>query len=105
MRAIFQDLRIGARMLMKKPGFTVIALLTFALCIGANTSIFSAVETIFLRPLPYREAERLLYFSSSFPGSTRGGDNFSIPDFRDVEAQSRSFESIAAYQDWVSVSL
>jgi putative ABC transport system permease protein len=105
MQTWWQDLRYGLRVLLKKPGFTLIAVLTLSLGIGANTAIFSAVETIFLRPLPFSDAERLVYFSSSFPGSTRGGDNFSIPDFRDVAAQNRSFEAVAAYQDWVSVAL
>jgi putative ABC transport system permease protein len=105
MQTLWQDLRYGARVLMKRPGFTLIAVITLSLGIGANTAIFSVVEAIFLRPVPFRDAERLVYLTSSFPGNTHGGDNFSYPDFQDLQSQQASFEAVAAYQDWIAVAM
>jgi putative ABC transport system permease protein len=94
---MFQDLRYGARMLLRKPGFTLIAIFTLALGIGANTAIFSVVNAALLRPLPYEEAERLVVLYETNPQLGRDDINVSYPNFADWRAQSQSFEQLAAY--------
>jgi predicted permease len=98
MRTLWQDLRFGARMLMKRPGFTLIAVLTLALGIGANTVIFSVVNAVLLKPLPYLKESRLVFIESgdkqSDPRSYFGA---SPADFRDWRENSRTFQQIAAY--------
>ena len=92
-----RDLRFGARMLRKDPSFTAIAVLTLALGIGANTAIFSVVNAVLLRPLPFPQSERLVLIWATNTESGRTDDVASYPDFEAWKAQSRSFENMAAF--------
>jgi putative ABC transport system permease protein len=97
MRNIWQDLRYGARMLLKKPGFALISVITLALGIGANTAIFSVVNAVLLRPLPYAEPERLVALWESNTQRPEGRNSISYPNFFDWRSQSKSFERMASY--------
>src|SRR5215510_9027787 len=94
MKNILQDLRYGARMLMKNPGFTLIAVLTLGLGIGANTAIFSVVHALLLRPLPFNESERLVQLSNKTSRARRSG--ISYPNFNDWRERAQSFEGMAS---------
>jgi putative ABC transport system permease protein len=91
-----QDLRFAARMLRKKPGFTLTAVAVLALTIGATTAIFSIVEDVLLRPLPFDEPERIVRVHETSP---RGKVTVSPPNFVDWQAQNRTFSAMAAYDE------
>jgi putative ABC transport system permease protein len=98
MQTFLQDLRYGARMLWNNPGFTLIAVLTLALGIGANTAIFGVVNAVLLRPLPFKESERLVMAWNRGPEAA-GGDRtpLAVADLLDWRAQNRSFADIEAF--------
>ncbi len=96
MRTLWQDLRYGARALLKKPGFALMAVITLALGIGANTAIFTVVNAALLRGLPYREPDRLVHLWELTPQKEFPRREASYPDFLDWR-QSQSFEAMAAY--------
>ena len=94
---LWQDLRYGARMLLKSRGFTVIAALTLALGIGANTAIFSVINAVLLNPLPFAASDRLMALGQNFPGDRAALSNFSFLNFADLRDHSEAFERLAAY--------
>ncbi|MGH9938115.1 MAG: ABC transporter permease, partial [Blastocatellia bacterium] len=95
---LLQDLRYAARMLLRKPGFTAVAVLALALGIGGNTAIFSLVNSILLRQLPFRQPEQLVWVSSR--RSDSGKRPFNLPDFVDYRDQNQSLAGIAAFANW-----
>src|SRR5215475_14954474 len=95
MQTFIQDLRYGARMLLKKPGFTSVAVLTLALGIGANTAIFSIVNSLLLRPLPYRDSERLAIIWTHSPGANVLQDWPSPGQFSAIKSRTSVFEELA----------
>ncbi|HKB55516.1 MAG TPA: permease prefix domain 1-containing protein, partial [Ramlibacter sp.] len=96
-----QDLRYGLRMLRKSPAFTIVAVLTLGLGIGANAAIFSLVYGVLLRPLPYHDAGRIASVYLHFSPQNNPHGNLSAADYFDWKAQNRSFEAIGAYQSGV----
>jgi putative ABC transport system permease protein len=92
-----QDLRYAARTLRKSPAFTIVAALTLALGIGANTAIFSVVDAVILRPLPYPEPARLVELWGNVKRTKVERRGASFPDYLDWRTQSRSFEAVAAF--------
>jgi putative ABC transport system permease protein len=99
MMTLWQDIKYGVRGFVKSPGFTIVAVLALALGIGTNTAIFSVVNGVLLRPLPYPGAERLVYFEGI--NSDRGilGSHLSVPDYLDWRSQTDAFENIAAFSE------
>ncbi|MFQ5695173.1 MAG: ABC transporter permease, partial [Terriglobia bacterium] len=98
MDTLWQDLRYGLRTLARNPGFTAVAVLTLALGIGANASIFSVINGVLLRPLPFPDPDRLLIVWTAVP--EKGIERFAVapPDFEDWRAQNTVFEEIAIFQ-------
>jgi putative ABC transport system permease protein len=93
--SILQDLRYGVRVLIKNPAFTAVAVLTLALGVGANTAIFSVVNAVLLRPLPYPDAQQLVWIWETHPNIKV--EPASLPNFTDWKNQAGSFEGMAAF--------
>ncbi|HYP26921.1 MAG TPA: ABC transporter permease [Blastocatellia bacterium] len=98
MDTLRQDLRYALRMLTKKPGFTIVAVITLALGIGANSTIFSVVNGLLLRPLPYRDSERLVIIWTHSPGANVAQDWPSPGQYAAIASESDSFEEMALAQ-------
>ena len=97
MQTLWQDLRYSARMLLKKPGFAFIAVLTLALGTGANTAIFSVVDAVLLRPLPYPQAERLVFLWSTMISQGVPTSGSAMPDYREWRDRSDTLEGLAGF--------
>ncbi|HEY6059591.1 MAG TPA: ABC transporter permease, partial [Gemmatimonadales bacterium] len=105
MDALLQDIRYAARTLLKSPGFTVSAVLTLALGIGANAAIFSVVEGVLLRSLPYRAPDRLVMLWENHPQEGAPRSPFAPANYTDLRAQTGSFESLGAIYPYSTVNL
>ncbi len=101
LEAFWQDLRFGARMLFKQPGYTAIAVLTLALGIGANITIFSVVNSVLLRPLPYPNSDRLVYLWSDSPRLNIKERASAYGNFSEWRDQNGSFEDLAVFDPTV----
>jgi len=94
----WQDLRYGTRTLRKSPGFTIVAVMTLALGIGANTAIFSVVNAVLLRPLSYKDSDQLVQLIEHDQRRGIDFDWVSFPNFHDWAEQSKAFQYMAAYK-------
>ncbi|HJX28406.1 MAG TPA: ABC transporter permease [Thermoanaerobaculia bacterium] len=97
MDTLAQDLRFAVRMLLKSPGFTAVAVLCIALGIGTNTTAFSVVSAVLLRPFPYADPERIVFVHQMNPLKEVTYGGFSYLDYQDLRAQAGSFSQVAAY--------
>ena len=103
MDTLLKDIQYGIRSLLKRPGFTAVAILTLALGIGANSAMFSTVNAVLLRPLQFPESERIVVVEGVNPGKGITVSNMSVADFADWQAQSQAFEQMAGFVSGGSV--
>src|SRR6266540_2774076 len=97
MDQLFQDIRFGWRLLRRSPGFTTAAVLALALGVGATTAVFTLLDRIVLRPLPYPEAERLVMTWETNDGKALAHERLSPVNFMDYRSLSQAFEDAAAW--------
>src|SRR5215217_5041637 len=100
MDTLFKDVRYALRRLRKTPGFSAIVLLTLALGIGANTAIFSVVNTVLLRPFPYRTPEQLVIVDHFYPSLNNLEAGASPPGFRDLRDKAPIFDGVFVMTGW-----
>jgi predicted permease len=102
---LLRDLRVSVRTLFRSPGFSIIAILVMALCIGATTSLFTVVRSVLLRPLPFRDPDRLVMIYEHFRDASDNAQGFNYnpvapADYDDWRTQTRGFEDMAAWRYW-----
>ena len=102
METLIQDLRYGMRMLFKNPGFTVVAVITMALGIGANTALFSVVNGVMLKSLPFKDPDRVVFALETNANFPAPGVSSSSLNYRDWKEQSQSFESLSGRQPFIA---
>lgn len=100
---LHQDLRYAVRLMRKTPGFTVTALATLALCIGANLAIFAVVDSVLLRPLPFPAADRLMSVYNTYPKAGVPNDGCSLPNYYERRGHIAAFSGLAVYRDAMAV--
>ena len=100
MESLLSDVRYAVRNLSRRPGFTIIAVITLALGIGANTCIFSAINALLLKPLPFPELDRVVAVWDKLPRRGIVHNEVTFANYLDLKAQNRSFEQLALYRWW-----
>jgi len=100
MQTLLQDLRFALRQLRKSPGFTALAVLTLAFGIGANTAMFTVVESVLIRPLPYAHSDRLVRIG---PPNGSGLSSTSWLNYRDIRDQTTNMDSVGCYAEDIGV--
>jgi len=100
MESLLSDVRYAVRNLLRRPGFTIIAVITLALGIGANTAIFSAINALLLKPLPFPELDRVVAVWDKLPSRGVLHNEVTFANYLDLKAQNRSFEQLALYRWW-----
>src|SRR3984957_13646870 len=96
MTTLFQDMRYGLRLLWKSPGFTIVAVLSLALGVGANTAIFSIVHAVLLRSLPFSHPDRLVKIVANNKGAGAQNIGFSVPELDDLRSRAGVFDQVTA---------
>ncbi len=103
MNGLLQDLRYSLRQLTKKPGFTVIAVLTLALGVGATAAMFSLIDAVVLRPFPYHDINRIVVVRTNDPSGTQHVSSW--PAYLEMRTLNRTFHALAGYEDYWGMTL